>query len=248
MSLNEVNLFNVVKKQVKFKFFSYHIIWISLIFTQFFGILMSSVVIQPTDPTGPYSETVITINTFDSTFLMIMTYVWIVAMAVFLGLATTKRSDFGFVTTRLSQFLSTIVMLIILAVVGAITVYLGNSLISLILMIFQAGIPMSTQFTFLAHVANVTGVFGYLLLYAAVTYLAISLFQLNRFVLPGLLVLNVLTINLASTYQLNHPLRKLTKFFGEETSILVFVLKVVIVTTILFVSAWLVTRNREVVS
>ncbi|WP_075620234.1 hypothetical protein [Paenisporosarcina indica] len=256
MSSIEVSLFEIVKKQVKFKLTSYQSIWISLVFTQLFGILLSSVVSQSGDsysqtdiPPGIHSETVFTtINTFDSTFLMVMTYIWIVASTIFLGVASTKRIDFGFISTRLSQFLSTIFTLIILTAIGAITVYLGNSLISLIFVIFHEVMPVSTHFTFLAHVANVTGVFGYLLLYAAASYLAISLYQLNRIVLPALLVLYGLTINLSATYQFNHPIGQLTRFFGEETSILIFVFKVVIFTAILFGSTWLVTRNREVVS
>lgn len=245
MPLIEVSLINIVKKQVKFKLFSYPSIWLWLVSTQLFGIVLSVAVNNSVNSSD--REFMTTINMYDSAFLIIMTFIWIVVATIFHAIATTKQIDFTFITTRLSQFISTILYLVLLAAIGAITAYLGSSLIILILKIIHDGMQFSTQFTFLDHVVNVTGMFGYLLVLSGVAYLAVSLYQLNRFLLPGLLVLYGLVANLSTVYYFENPIIQLFLFFEEETSIILFILKVMGVTGILFVAAWMTTRNREVV-
>ena len=188
MGFNEVSLIETVKKQVRFKLFSSPSIWLSLVGIQLFGIILSSAIHNPSSMT---SNTVIytTTSMFDSTFLMVMTYIWVVASSIGLGVSSVRRIDFTFVSTRLSQFISAVISLILMALVGAATAYLGSWFVSLIVKVFRGGLLVQENFTWMEHLVNVTGTFGYLLMFAAAGYLAVCSYQLNRFVLPGMLVL-----------------------------------------------------------
>ena len=247
MGFNEVTLIETVKKQVRFKLFSSPSIWLSLVGIQLFGIVLSSAIHNPSSMTTD-GITLTRISMYDSTFLMVMSYIWIVTSSIGLGVSSMRRIDFTFVSTRLSQFISSVVALVVLAAVGAVTAYLGSGLVSLIINLFHSGLLVQVNFSLMEHLVNVTGTFGYLLMFAAAGYLAVCLYQLNRFVLPGMLVLYGGVMYLSSEFEVKSPSLQVIRFFEEEMSIMLFLLKVIAVTAILLFGVWLVTRNQEVSS
>jgi hypothetical protein len=93
---------------------------------------------------------------------------------------------------------------------------------------------------------NLTGTFGYLLMFASTSYLVVVLFQYNRFIPLGLLVLfsfeNVLLAKIGG----DSLFIGLFNFYEGESSFSLFMLKAIGLSTFLLAIAWLVTRGKEV--
>ena len=244
MSINEISLIDVVKKQLKLKFLSHHSIWLSLVGIQLFGILLSAV--ATSSGSSSSGDVYTTSHVYSSSFLLIMTYIWIVSASVYLALESSNRIDYTFVTTRVSQFVSNIIFLIFIAAIGAFTAYFASSLIPLVQRLFVNGIILNMSFTFVEHIMNITGTFGYLLLFASLTYLVVVLFQFNRFIPLGFLVLYGLVNLLLAKIGANSLIIPLYNFYEGESSLSLFMLKAIGLSTILLAIAWFVNRSKEV--
>ena len=244
MSLNEMSLLDVVKKQVRLKFLSHHSIWLFLVGIQFFGILISAVATSSGSSSSGDVQT--TSHIYSSTFLLIMTYIWIVVTSGYLALESSNRMDYTYVTTRLSQFISNVIFLIFIAAIGAFTAYFASSLIPLVQRLFINGVILNMSFTFVEHIINLTVTFGYLLMFASLTYLMVVLFQFNRFIPAGLLLLigigNYTTVKLKA----GSFLVGFYNFYEGESSFSLFMLKAIGLSTILLAIAWFVHRSKEV--
>lgn len=244
MSLNEMSLIDVVKKQLRLKFLSHHSIWLSLVGVQLFGILLSAVATSSGSSSSGNIYT--TSHVYSSSFLLIMTYLWVVGTSVYLALESSNRIDYTYVTTRLSQFISNVIFLIFIAAIGAFTAYFASSLIPLVQRLFVNGIILNTSFTFVEHIMNITGTFGYIFLFASLTYLVVVLFQFNRFIPLGFLVLYGLANVLLAKIGADSLIIPLYNFYEGESSLSLFLLKAIGLSTILLAIAWFVNRSKEV--
>jgi hypothetical protein len=102
------------------------------------------------------------------------------------------------------------------------------------------------SFTFVEHIMNISGTFGYIFLFASTTYLVVVLFQFNRFIPLGFLVVyGLVNLQLAkiSADSLTIPLYN---FYEGESSLSLFMLKAIGLSTILLAIAWFVNRSKEV--
>lgn len=246
MSLNEMSLLDVVKKQLRLKFLSHHSIWLSLVGIQLFGILISAAV--TTSGSSSSGNVYTTSNVYSSTFLMVMTYIWVVIAGLYLALDSSNRFDYTYVTNRLSQFISNIIFLIFIAAIGAFTAYFASSLIPLVQRLFINGLILNTSssFTFTEHMINLIGTFGYLLMFASASYLIVMLFQFNRFIVLGFLVLYSLANVLLAKMGEDGLLIDLFNFYEGESSFSLFMLKAIGLSTIFLAIAWFVNRSKEV--
>jgi len=154
--------------------------------------------------------------------------------------------DYTYVTTRLSQFISNVIFLSFIAFIGAITSYFASSLIPLVQRLFINGVIQNMSFTFVEHIMNITGTFGYILLFASTTYLVVVLFQFNRFIPLGFLVVYGLVNLQLARIGADSLIIPLYNFYEGESSLSLFLLKVIALSTILLAIAWFVNRSREV--
>lgn len=244
MSINELSLIDVVKKQLRLKFLAHHSIWLSLVGVQLFGILLSAVATSSGSSSSGNIYT--TSHVYSSSFLLIMTYLWVVGTSVYLALESSNRMDYTYVTTRLSQFISNVIFLIFIAAIGAFTAYFASSLIPLVQRLFVNGIILNTSFTFVEHIMNITGTFGYIFLFASLTYLVVVLFQFNRFIPLGFLVLYSFENVLMAKIGADSLTLSLFIFYEGESSLSLFLLKAIGLSTILLAIAWFVNRSKEV--
>ena len=244
MSINIMSLIDVVKKQLRLKFLSHHSIWLSLVGIQLFGILISAV--ATSSGSSSSGDVYTTSHFYSSTFLLIMTYIWTIVTSVYLALESSNRMDYTYVTTRLSQFISNVIFLSFIAFIGAITSYFASSLIPLVQRLFINGVIQNMSFTFVEHIMNITGTFGYILLFASTTYLVVVLFQFNRFIPLGFLVVYGLVNLQLARIGADSLIIPLYNFYEGESSLSLFLLKVIALSTILLAIAWFVNRSREV--
>lgn len=244
MSLNEMSLIDVVKKQLRLKFLSHHSIWLFLVGIQLVGILLSAVATSSGSSSSGNIYT--TSHVYSSSFLLIMTYLWVVGTSIYLALESSNRMDYTYVTTRLSQFISNVIYLIFIAAIGAFTAYFASSLIPLVQRLFVNEIILNTSFTFVEHIMNITGTFGYIFLFASLTYLVVVLFQFNRFIPLGFLVLYSFENVLLAKIGADSLTLSLFIFFEGESSLSLFLLKAIGLSMILLAIAWFVNRSKEV--
>lgn len=246
MSLHAPKLRDIVLKQLFSKLNVNTSFWQSLFFMQWFGILISSS--SSSSMSGERGMLYLSHMQYSSTMLMSMTILWIMISAFNLGLQVSRRLDYSLVTTRTSQFLANILVLVVLSAIGAVTVYLGNGVIQLFNKFFRDGLLVQKPFTLLEHVENVTGIFGYLLLFAAFAYLVVILYQWNRYVVVGLVILLGFDMTLFVDKGVNEVIWQITLLFTKETFLLLFLLKVFIIISLLFSIAWAVSSHKEVAS
>lgn len=246
MSLHEPKFRNIVLKQVWSKLHVNNTFWQSLFFMQWFGILISAA--NTSSMSGGHGPFYLSHMQYSSTMLMSMTFLWIIVSAINLGLQVSRRVDYSFVTTRTSQFLANVLVLVILSAIGALTAYLGNGVIQLFNKLIRDGLLVQKPFTILQHLENVTGIFGYMLLFAAFAYLGVSLFQWNRYVVVGLFILYGFDIALFVNGGVDEFISQLPFLFTGETFLVLFLLKVFLTISLLFSAAWAVSRHKEVAS
>lgn len=246
MSLHEPKLRNIVLKQVWSKLHINTTFWQSLFFMQWFGILISAT--STSSMSGGHGPFYLSHMQYSSTMLMFMTILWISVSAINLGVQVNRRMDYLFVTTRTSQLLANVLVLVVLSAIGAITAYLGNGVIQLFNKLNKDGLLIQKPFTHFQHLENITGVFGYLLLFAACAYLVVSMYQWNRYVVIGLFIFLGIYMTLFADAGVIGIIWKLLLLFTEETFLVLFLLKIFLTISLLFSVAWAFSRHKEVAS
>lgn len=244
MFLKEANLKDIVYKQTRYKLNSNISSFLTLMFIQIIGLLLS---FGGTRNSGS-SNGQITINTIgiSSEIPIILTFICIVAMALII---TTKRNiDFTLVSSPLSSGVSNVLYLIVICAYGAITsAFLDGFLHVLIYLtndrakISEEGfkIPLTEVVTLLASL------FLYLILLAAIAYLIGILLQLHR----SLIVIIPAVIISIFIYEIRMKggfFSHLATFFTNEASLPSFAIKVLFTSALLFGISLLISRKLEV--
>ena len=244
MYLTEITLFNVVKKQVEYKVKSYTGIFHSLIVLQLLGILFATI------GTSSMSESVsffsMTVEFYSSGVISAMTAFWLIINALLLTTTAYREDDFTFVTNRLSRLWANIIFLIILSVIGAVSSYLATNVLKVILFM------QNKELIFIDHVPITSGIFsllgliGYFILLGAIAYTVGSIVQRNKVVA---IVLSTSFIALGTVllqFQVDELIAQVLYFFTQETNFVLFILKIIITSSLLFLLSWSMSRNQEV--
>lgn len=244
MYLTEITLFNVVKKQVEYKVKSYTGIFHSLIVLQLLGILFATI------GTSSMSESVsffsMTVEFYSSGVISAMTAFWIIINALLLTTTAYREDDFTFVTNRLSRLYANIIFLIILSMIGAGSSYLAINVLKVYLFM------QNKELIFIDHVPITSGIFsllgliGYFILLGAIAYTVGSIVQRNKVVA---IVLSTSFIALGTVllqFQVDELIAQVLYFFTQETNFVLFILKIIITSSLLFLLSWSMSRNQEV--
>ncbi|WP_342567154.1 hypothetical protein MKY09_16715 [Psychrobacillus sp. FSL K6-4046] len=240
MFLSNVSLASVIRTQVKFKLQAYIGAVLSLIFIQLLGLLLTS----NTGMIGTSSiGTEITINTYTLDGVLFFVAAW----AVFIGnLITTKAyryDDFTFVSTRLSNNIANIVVLMIVSAVAAVTTFLCTYLLRLYQVLFSnvefidgPGIldePMETIETLLL-------LFILIWMFTSFGYLIGSLVQKHK------ALILIFPIVLVGIVMSSIGLNIIEFFFIVEGNLWVFMLKIFGLSVIFFLISVAVSNRWEV--
>ena len=243
MSLNEMSLIDVVKKQVQFKVNSYNGIFLSLIILQVFGLFVSSLGESSMSEPG-YGRAISTAYYGDG-FLIGITATWLFISILLMTTKAYKEDDFTFISTRWSRLLSNMSFTVILAALGTITTYLLTHVFKVYLVLKDEKIIEVNSFSFLELLTSLFLLFLFLLFIGVLGYTVGSIFQRNKvvaFLISAFLVIvNSISIEVNGMY-----FNSLIYFFSKETSVLMLVIKFGIVNSLLFFITWMVTENEEV--
>lgn len=248
MYLTEPSLNDIVKKQFLHKLNAYTGVFSSLLVMQLIGLFLGfgtgggggsgsggNVSIDYTFTTGDVP--------------IIFTLLWAFSMGILVTTLAYRNDAFSFVSNRISHHISGFLFLMFASAIAGITAVLAGSIIKLIflfqsnLLIDEASGLFSSPVDLLIRIA--TSIL-YTLLFAGLGYVLGSFIQRSKLVIPILIAVffigPMIRLNLGGI----DLIEKVVSFYGTETSLLVFLIKIVATVCILFAISITVTNKTEV--
>lgn len=246
MYLTKVSLWDVVKKQFRFKLKSFRGMFTSLMILQVMAILFS---LGGEGGGGGGSDTFsYDMKFYSGNIIIAFMMIWAFISAIVVTTQAYRYDDYTFVANRLSSHLANILFLGWASVIGGITFVLASQSLKLTVFFLKDREFIESQpMTVLQMAEGLAATILYLFLFTAIGYLVGILVQKNRvfiIILSGLLFGSLfLNVLLASESTL---VIDIGQFFVRETSFLLFTLKVLLASALAYaISAW-ISNSLEV--
>lgn len=246
MSLTRVRLWDVVKKQYAYKLKSYIQIFTNLIWMQLLAIFFS---LNGVGSMGSSSESYEIIVRFYSADLVVaFTMLWGFIAAIYITTKAYRNDDFVFVTNGAASNLSNALFLVTASFVGGITAMLSSYLMKLIMYLFTGTSFMNVTGVAVAPMDLLLGFLStsfYIFLFVAVGYLVGTLIQINKvfvILLPALFCGALIGEGSGNAKLVT----AVFDFIFRESSILLFMVKIIVITVLLFSSAMVLSNRMEV--
>lgn len=247
MSLTKVNLISIVKKQFQFKCRSYSGMFISLIALQLLGILLS--VIGGSSYGMGSDNLSVDINYASANNIIVFTMIWAFISAILITTKVYREDDFTFITNRLSNNLANTAFLFTCSVIGGVTAYLSGFLVRVIIRLTShatllpgSGLPPTLQ----ELLSGLSVSILYLLVFSTLGYLIGTIVQLHRIFIVALPIAFISMIILTEKFWDRNILLRTFEFYFQESSMMLFIFKVVITTVLLFAGATILSDRQEV--
>ena len=248
MSLTKVSLIDVVKKQYIYKLKAYSQVFMSLIFLQLLAVLFSmNGVGSMGGSTGGSVE--LQVKYFSADFVAAFTMLWGFITAILITTKAYRNDDFVFVTNRVSSNLSNAVFLLTASVIGGITAMLSSYLLKVIVYYFISDLSIKSITVLEAPMELLLGIFStilYVFLFCALGYLVGTLVQISKaftVLLPaaffGTLILEGLSGKAGTV-------ANVFDFFFTESSLVLFIVKIIVSAGLLFSGAFVLSNRLEV--
>ena len=247
MYLTEPQLTDIVKKQFLHKLKAYIGVFSSLLVMQLIGIILGF----GTGSGGSSSGGALTVN---YSFLtgdvpVIFTLLWAFSIGILVTTLAYRNDAFSFVSNRLSHNISSFLFLLFASVIAGTLATLAGSIIKFISS-FQSN-PLFAETSVLSSspadffIMTLTSVL-YTVLLASLGYVVGSFIQRSKFVLPILIaaifVIPLLQLNTGG----QDMIANIVAFFGTETSLLLFLIKIIVTISLFFAISIGVTTKTEV--
>ncbi|EGW37632.1 putative membrane protein [Desulfosporosinus sp. OT] len=240
MSSKEVNLLSISCKQYFYKLKAYSFLVHSLIIVQLIALLFSmGGVFNMSSGNGELS---VSVKSYNSNIVIVFSLLWIMFIAVQLISRPYKKMEFPLVTNRLSGNLSNIGFLVTGCLFGGITSSLVGVLLRLITyFMFDRSQVVFNRFFLSDLLLGIFVAILYMLLFSALGYFIGVLAQLN---VSFVIIIPAVILGVLRVY--NDFSQSVFKFFAFEVSLIMFVLKVIITSTILFSFSIFLSNRKEV--
>jgi hypothetical protein len=249
MSLTEISTTTVIKKQYFFKIKAFMNIFYGLIGMQLIAILFSLLTGVSSESSGN-NDIHFTARRYSGDLIMFMTFVWAFVFAISYASKTYRNVDFAFISNRFSSNLSNIGFLITVGIAGGVTTSLTSALLRVVMYFLIGSNNISYENFFIPPqdlVLNIIAIAMYIILFTSIGYLFGVLTQLSRLfvVLLPTIIIGSVFIESTKGSQLK-VLSKIIGFFVNESSLLMFMVKIIIIVTILFGIGILISNETEV--
>ncbi|WHX41365.1 hypothetical protein QNH36_04185 [Mesobacillus sp. AQ2] len=246
MSLTKINLWDIVKKQFRFKLKSYRGMFTSLMILQIIGILFS--LAGEGGGGGSTENFSYDMKNYSGNIVLAFMMIWAFISAIVVTTQAYRFDDYAFVANRMSSHIANILFLAWASVIGGVTFLLASQSLKLsVLFLQEREFIESQRLSTLQMAEGLAGTILYLFLFTALGYLVGMLVQRNRIfiiILPALffgsIFINVF-VGSESTLVID-----IGQIFVKETSLLLFLLKVLFTSAIAFGSAILISDSLEV--
>lgn len=256
MYLTEPRLFDVVKKQLHYKFNGYTGIFTSLLIVQVIGILLG---IGNEGGHSSFGENLTIIwNASSNNNVVVLSLLWAFITGILVTTTAYRNDAFTLVSNRFSHHLSSFLFLLIASAFAGFTAALAGSLIKFITLVQHPEVFIETS-GFLSSPMNfflrIGTSIAYIVLFAALGYAIGSFVQRSMLVIPlifvGLFALPFLAffgLGIVSDEDSGGLgfLGKIIMFYGAESHFFLFVVKVICTVIFLFVLSAFITNKKEV--
>lgn len=246
MSLTKIGFSDLVRRQYLFKLRAYSGVFTTLMVLQALGILFS---VLGGNSSGTWSTKVeITVSFYSAEQVIMFTMLWIFISAILITTKAYREDDFTFVTNRKSNNLANGLFLITASLIGGLTSYLSGFLIKVIMRFFNgnylavSGLP-STWFELFS---GIVALLLLMLLLSMLGYLIGNIVQLHKVFIVLLPVLFIGFLSLANNLGDGKLGTNIFSFYFAEASILIFTVKVITTSTLLFIFSLIISSRQEV--
>lgn len=246
MSLTKIDFNTLIKKQTSFKFRAYSGIFTMLIVVQAIGIFSS--LLGGSSMSIGSSNVSLTVTFYSADQVIMLTMLWIFISSILLTTPTYRNDDFIFVSNRTSSNLANGLFLLTASIVGGLTSVLSGYLIKLIIRFFDytllpvTGLPASSKEFFSGVIASIL----IMVLLSSLGYFLGMIAQLHKnfnFILPILFFGLLYVLGSVGDGKL---LLAAFSFYFAESSIILFIIKIVLTSVLLFISSVMISNRQEV--
>ncbi|MCM3665160.1 hypothetical protein M3204_12150 [Mesobacillus subterraneus] len=246
MYLTKVSLWDVVKKQFRFKLKSFRGMFTSLMILQVMALLFS--LSGEGGGGGGTDMFSYDMKLYSGNIITAFMMIWALISAIVVTTQAYRFDDYTFVANRLSSHLANILFLGWASIIGGITTVLASQSLKLsVFFLKDREFVESQPLTVLQMAEGLAATILYLFLFTAIGYLLGMLVQRNKIfmvIIPGFLFGSLfLNVLLASESTLVIDIGQL---FVRETSFLLFTVKVLLTSALAYaISAW-ISNSLEV--
>lgn len=242
MSLSTVKLRHIVKKLYQFKFKTNINIFNSLIILQLFGMLLSLGGI------GQQGGGYFNISYYTADYMICFTMIWAFIVAIQLMAKEQQNYDFLFVTNRFASHLANGFFLLTISLIGAITALLSRYL-SKVIIHFTFGTVYANEVVMLVFSDYIFGFIAtwlFAFIFSMLGYTVGAIIQFNKIFTIILPVFIIGYLIFSAWSGKSNLLIGLFEFYFVEPSFLIYLIKVIITSGILFATVVLLTNRLEV--
>lgn len=248
MSLIETNVLAVAKKQYSYKLKSYINLFYYLAIVQILSLMLSLNGISSRGIGGNNFN--VDVNIYSNAVVIGFTMCLVFIIGIVITTEEYKNIDFTFVSNRNSSSLSSIGFLLTYSVVAAITAALNGNLLRVIMYYTRNNRRIQSEDFFVSPHNLITSIIAitlYLVLLSAISYFTGTLVQQHKawIIFIGTFFIGIFMLAKLINSQINIFL-VILNFFINESSLLLFTLKVIITATTLFLSGTLLLSRMEV--
>jgi hypothetical protein len=247
MSLTRVNMWGIVKKQYQYKLKSYSQSLMSLMTLQLLAIVFS---LAGTGSMSGGSGTLdAEVHYYSADLVVVFTILWGFITAIVTTTKGYRYDDLVFISNRVTSNLSNTLVLLTASVVGGITSMLSTYLLKMILRYFfnghlYGGVQAGTGL--LELILGILTVSFYVLLFCGLGYLVGTLVQMSKIfvvLLPALIIGSILLAGYSGETGI---IEIVSKFYFTETSLSIFIIKIIGSVLMLFTGAFILSNRMEV--
>ncbi|MCK0473012.1 hypothetical protein [Halalkalibacter sp. APA_J-10(15)] len=246
MSFASVKFSDVVKKQYAFKVRSYMGSILTLIFLQIIAIFLAS----STANYGSHGSNGITItgHMYSSDMVLIFTFLWAVITAILLTTKAYRYDDHSYIATRNSSNLANVLYLLSASIFAGVTAMLSSFLIKTIgYFVHEVHIYERVSISVIEYMTGLSASVLYVCLFAMVGYVIGLLVQWRRLFIVVIPVLFIGSMFSTNTHHSNPTvLEVITSFIFQESSFLLFSVKIIVTCVVLFLSSMVISKQLEV--
>ncbi|MBS4210144.1 hypothetical protein [Bacillus sp. FJAT-50079] len=244
MSFIEMSLTNVVKRQFRFKLKAYSGMFGTLVIMQLIGLVFSLLGPYQYSGYGLTSATNVSFHYYSTDVVILFTMLWAFISALLITTKATRYDDFAFITNRMSSLLANILFLFAAGAVGGISAILCSYIVK-IFYYFTGNIEFMSSSPgqiFIGFVAATLYVF----LFSAFGYLIGAFIQMSKLFIIIFPALFIGMIAVGVPLGQEEKITAIYHFFASESSLLLFALKIIIVSGLCFVCSAAILNRMEV--
>jgi hypothetical protein len=247
MSLPRVRMLDVVKKQYFYKLKAYIQVFLTLVILQVLAILFS---FNGFGMSGTSSNSIeIEVHYYSADIVVAFTMLWGFITAILITTKAYRNDDFVFVTNRMSSNLSNMLFLLTASIIGGITAMLSTYLMKVIMYFFVGDILVKSTNAIAATNELLVGAIAtifYVFLFCALGYFIGTLVQISKIFVILLPALLFGSLFLDAARGSAGIVQNVFEFIFTESSILLFIVKIIIAVGFLFSGAVILSNRMEV--